>query len=173
MSRQTKRRRWPVPFANAGCCRLACSAMRLSPTVADIAAQMNLDAVQLHGNEDRDYLQQLRRALPGSCEIWTAERWARRPDSRGGDRLLFDNEGGGSGRPFDWSLIKGHPDLARALIAGGIGPDNVRAARELCAYAIDIGSSLDRKPGRKSPEKITALFDALRATSRDELRQCA
>jgi indole-3-glycerol phosphate synthase/phosphoribosylanthranilate isomerase len=116
----------------------------------------------------------LRDELPKACEIWTALSVGRDPlTSRGGDRLLFDNAGGGSGNSFDWSAVSNHPDLPRALIAGGIGPHNARAASALGAYAIDIGSAVDERPGRKSTEKIAALFEALRPTSRERLRQCA
>jgi indole-3-glycerol phosphate synthase/phosphoribosylanthranilate isomerase len=58
-------------------------------------------------------------------------------------------------------------------VAGGIGAQNARAAAALGAYAIDVGSSVDLRPGRKSSEKIEALFDALRPASRQRLRACA
>jgi indole-3-glycerol phosphate synthase/phosphoribosylanthranilate isomerase len=142
--------------------------------VAEIASSLKLHAVQLHGQEDADYVSALRSAFPQTYEIWTALSVGRDElTSRGGDRLLFDNGDGGSGRNFDWSQIADHPEMPRALIAGGIGPHNVREARALGAYAIDIGSAVDELPGRKSPEKIAALFDALRPTSRERLRQCA
>src|SRR5207237_9922146 len=138
--------------------------------IAEGSTLMNLHAVQLHGHEDEHYVRSLRRELPDSCEIWTALSVGREPlASRGGDRLVFDNEGGGSGRSFDWSLIQGHPELSRALIAGGIGPPNVRAARRLGAYAIDVGPAVDVRPGKKSPDKIADLFETLRPTARQRL----
>jgi indole-3-glycerol phosphate synthase/phosphoribosylanthranilate isomerase len=142
--------------------------------VSDLATLMNLHAVQLHGHEDVRYVRALRRELPRSCEIWTALSVGREPLSgRGGDRLLFDNGAGGTGRKFDWSLVRGHPELGRALIAGGIEPANARAARSLGGYAIDVGSAVDLRPGVKSPRLIAHLFDALRAPGRGEVRQCA
>ena len=143
-------------------------------TVADVATLMNLHAVQLHGHEDVEYVRALRRELHASCEIWTALSVGREPlTSRGGDRLGFDNGDGGSGCCFDWSLVARHPDLSRALVAGGIGAHNAAAARELGAHAIDVGSAVDLSRGRKSPEKIGALFEALRPRSRERLRACA
>ena len=143
-------------------------------TVADIATLLNLHAVQLHGGEDVEYVRSLWRELPQSCEVWTAVSVGREPlVGRGGDRLLFDNGAGGSGTMFDWMRIMGHPQLDRALVAGGIGPASARAAQRLGAYAIDVGSSVDAAPGKKSPEKIAALFDALRPLSRPRLRECA
>jgi indole-3-glycerol phosphate synthase/phosphoribosylanthranilate isomerase len=142
--------------------------------VADIATLLNLHAVQLHGHEDVEYVRALRRELHGSCEIWTALSVGREPlTSRGGDRLVFDNAEGGSGRAFDWRLIERHPELRRAIVAGGIGPQNARAAQRLGAHAIDVGSALDERPGRKSPEKIAAFFEMLRPGCRQQLRACA
>ena len=142
--------------------------------VAEIATVLNLHAVQLHGREDVDYVRSLRRALQRGCEIWTAVSVGREPlASRGGDRLLFDNGDGGSGRTFDWSLVRSHPELASGIVAGGIGAHNIADAAGLGAYAIDVGSSVDARPGRKSPDEIAALFEALRPTSRRPLRACA
>ena len=141
-------------------------------TVANYAAGLELDAVQLHGAEDEDYVRSLRRELRGACEIWKGVSVGSEPlVGRGGDRLLFDNGGGGSGRSFDWSVIEDHADLARSLVAGGIGAHNARAARGLGAYAIDVGSAVDERPGRKSPERIAALFETLRPPARE--RACA
>ena len=141
--------------------------------VAETAGRLGLNAVQLHGQEDEHYVTGLRRMLPEVCEIWgavDANRVLRRP---GVDRLLFDHGAGGSGRSFDWSMAARHPELPRALLAGGIGPANARAAMALGPYAIDVGSAVDHAPGLKSPAKIAALFDALRAPSRQELAKCA
>ena len=142
-------------------------------TILDAAAALNLHAVQLHGREDGEYVRALRRRLPDACEIWTATSVGSEPVVGSGDRLLFDNGDGGSGRTFDWSLIEDHPKLGQSLVAGGIGAHNARAARSLGAYAIDVGSAVDDVPGRKSPDKIAALFDALRPTARQRFRQCA
>jgi indole-3-glycerol phosphate synthase / phosphoribosylanthranilate isomerase len=142
--------------------------------VTDIATLLNLKAVQLHGHEDVEYVRALRRELHGSCEIWTALSVGREAlTSRGGDRPVFDNADGGSGQTFDWSLLKGHRELPQAIVAGGIGAANAQAARRLGAYAIDVGSSLDERPGRKSLRKIAALFEILRPPSRQRLRECA
>ena len=142
--------------------------------VAEASARLQLDAVQLHGAEDRPYVDALRRELVGACEIWTAASVGRDPlDGRGGDRMMFDHGDGGSGRSFDWSLIADHPELARSILAGGIGVHNAVAAAALGAGAIDVGSSVDSRPGLKSPWKIRALFEELRPAAREGLRQCA
>jgi indole-3-glycerol phosphate synthase/phosphoribosylanthranilate isomerase len=142
-------------------------------TLSDVATLLNLHAVQLHGHEDVQYIRGLRRELSPACEIWTALSVGREPlTSRGGDRLLFDNGDGGSGRSFDWGEIANHAELPHAIVAGGIGPANARAAREIGGYAIDVGSGVDSRPGRKSPDKIASLFDTLRPACREGFRAC-
>ena len=142
--------------------------------VAEMAAALHLHAVQLHGREDDEYVRALRAELSEACEIWTAISVGGPPlRQRAGDRPLFDNGAGGTGRMFDWSRIRQHPRLRDALVAGGVGPHNAREAAALGAYALDVGSSLDSVAGVKSAEKIRSLFEALRQPSREALCACA
>jgi phosphoribosylanthranilate isomerase len=67
-----------------------------------------------------------------------AQRRSEPLNGRGGDRLVFDNADGGR-HTFDWSLVRRHRELTRALIAGGVGPDNALEARSLGGFAIDVG----------------------------------
>ena len=144
--------------------------------VADLARQLRLSAVQLHGDESAAYITELRALLPTGCEIWKAVRvrGAIRPDqlaATGADRLLLDayRDGarGGTGQRFDWSLLAGH-DLSRVVIAGGLDPQNIAAAESLGAPLLDVSSGVERAPGVKSPALIEALMAALRGGGRKE-----
>ncbi len=105
-------------------------------------------------------------------ETWFAESQGDRV--RQADRIVFDNGPGGTGQTFDWSRIVGREELPRALLAGGIGINNAKAAQALGAYAIDVGSAMDETPGVKSHAKIASLFDTLRPTSRQKVTEpCA
>jgi indole-3-glycerol phosphate synthase/phosphoribosylanthranilate isomerase len=142
--------------------------------VGDLAIRLDLHAVQLHGHEDQDYIAALGRRLPPGCEIWTALSVGHEPlAGRGGDRLVFDNGNGGTGQTFDWQLVKGRRELAQAIVAGGIRPANARAAQQLGAFAIDVGSGVESSPGVKCSNKIHALFEALRPQARQALSACA
>ncbi|HEY0163867.1 MAG TPA: hypothetical protein VGB39_00670, partial [Sphingomicrobium sp.] len=166
----------PVATAARGSGILPVGVFRDAPLgeVTGVAAVLGLHAVQLHGREDDEYVDNLRAALCGKSEIWTAVSAGRHPVlHRSGDRLVFDNGAGGTGHAFDWDHVRGHPDLARGLVAGGIGPGNARAAMALGAFAIDVGSALDDAPGVKSHDKIRSLFEALRPPCRPGLRACA
>lgn len=140
--------------------------------VARVADALRLHAVQLHGQEDEEYIKLLRRHLPAGCEIWAASAVGRavaapRP---GADRTLFDSSlagrTGGTGRRFDWTRVKGRPELGRGLLAGGLGPENAAAASRVGAWALDVGSGVEACPGRKDKGKVRAFFDALRPPAR-------
>jgi indole-3-glycerol phosphate synthase/phosphoribosylanthranilate isomerase len=143
--------------------------------VAHCATLLGLAAVQLHGDECAAEARSIARRLPDGCALWKAFRVSGEPPTAfaAADRLLFDNGPGGTGKAFDWSLVRGHPELPSALIAGGIGARNARLAQSLGAHAIDVGSAVDERPGLKSPDKIAALFEALRPAARERLRACA
>lgn len=124
--------------------------------VRDVARQLPLAAVQLHGGE----------FVEAAPETWIAE--APGDPVPTADRILFDNGRGGTGETFAWSRIAHREELPRALLAGGIGIDNARAAQAVGAYALDIGSAMDETPGVKSHARIARLFDTLRPTSREK-----
>jgi indole-3-glycerol phosphate synthase/phosphoribosylanthranilate isomerase len=132
------------------------------------AASADLSAVQLHGAEPAEQIAGLRGLLPQEVEIWAAcpVNGSAAPARPGADRSLFDSGRGGTGEPFDWSLLAGRPDLPSAFLAGGIGPANARAAQAVGAYGLDVGSSVELAPGLKDPVRVAALFDALRLGSR-------
>ncbi|MGH8311726.1 MAG: bifunctional indole-3-glycerol-phosphate synthase TrpC/phosphoribosylanthranilate isomerase TrpF [Gammaproteobacteria bacterium] len=137
--------------------------------VAAVARAMKLAAVQLHGEEDAAYSHALRVRLPAECEIWKAVP-ARAPLPRavdfGVERLLLDTgrDGrlGGSGIAFDATALAGE-DLAGCVLAGGITPENAAVAAALGAWALDVNSGVELRPGVKSGQRIRSLFTTLRA----------
>ncbi len=139
--------------------------------VVTLARAVNLEVVQLHGDEDTAYLESLRDALAGTLRIWKAlpvDRLLKRADAywnRGVERLLVDTRNdrkwGGTGHVFDWSRLPTE-NRHRMMIAGGIGQNNVRAALALGAAGLDFNSALETSPGVKSPQRIAALFAQVR-----------
>jgi indole-3-glycerol phosphate synthase/phosphoribosylanthranilate isomerase len=145
--------------------------------VADRARALGLHAVQLHGDEDGAYVRGLRALLPEATEIWTvAAVGSEVPEPPpGADRTLFDSKvggrSGGTGIAFDWSRLEGR-DLGRAILAGGLGAGNARAAARLGTYALDVGSGVEAAPGRKDATRLRAFFEALRLPVRGEQASC-
>jgi phosphoribosylanthranilate isomerase len=66
---------------------------------------------------------------------------------------------GGTGRSFDWSLLP--DDLGRVFLAGGIRPENVRAAAALRPFGIDVSSGVESSPGVKDPARLEQLFSEI------------
>jgi indole-3-glycerol phosphate synthase/phosphoribosylanthranilate isomerase len=145
-------------------------------TVIEAANAYGLAAVQLHGSEDSAYAMHVKLSVPADCEIWTTVPVGDDEPAlalRGG-RPLFDTrvggQVGGTGKLFDWDRVRGHPEISRAIIAGGLGPETVAAAAGLGAWALDVNSSVEDAPGIKSATKLRALFAALRPAGRGEER---
>ena len=136
-----------------------------------IADTANLDAVQLHGDEDETFIQSLKERT--NVEIWKAvqirsaadvEKWI---DSSA-DILLFDayhkDERGGTGEVFDWSSLDAFE--RPFMLAGGIDSTNVaRAIRTVRSYGIDISSGIETN-GVKDDEKITAFTKIVKSIGR-------
>jgi indole-3-glycerol phosphate synthase/phosphoribosylanthranilate isomerase len=140
--------------------------------VAALAARLGLAGVQLHGEETPACVAALRGRLPAGCEIWKAVRVRGRIPplaETGADRLLLDGHRpgarGGAGRSFDWSLLDGHPEKRRVVLAGGLTPGNARAAHAVGCGALDVCSGVEAAPGSKDGMLLRRFFDALRGAA--------
>lgn len=137
-------------------------------SISDIvttAQRLGLAAVQLHGDEDRQFVSQLRAELPGKVQIWKALSIRDSLPSRDWpdvDRYVFDNGNGGSGQRFDWSLLHGQ-QLNNVLLAGGLGADNCVEASKLGCAGLDFNSGVESAPGVKDASKIASVFQTLKA----------
>ena len=132
-----------------------------------IATEVNLDAVQLHGDEDEAFIQSLKERT--NVEVWKAVQIRSAADAEAwidssADMLLFDayhkDERGGTGEVFDWSCLD---EFERPfMLAGGIDSANVaRAIRTVRPYGIDISSGIETE-GVKDDEKIKAFTNIVR-----------
>lgn len=133
--------------------------------VAQKAAQLSLFAVQLHGDENQAYIDELRAQLPDTVQIWKAlsvKDSLPARDLNHVDKYVFDNGQGGTGQRFDWSQLAGQT-LDNVILAGGLGADNcVEAAKAGCA-GLDFNSGVESAPGIKDANKLAAVFQTLRA----------
>lgn len=100
-----------------------------------------IDIAQLHGKEDDAYIQRVKGFGPTikAFQIRTKEDILSALES-GADYILLD-QGKGSGKTFDWSLI---PQIERDFfLAGGITIENIEDSKKLHPYAIDVSSSVE------------------------------
>ena len=132
-----------------------------------IATEVNLDAVQLHGDEGEAFIQSLKERT--NVEVWKAVQIRSAADAEAwidssADMLLFDayhkDDRGGTGEVFDWSCLD---EFERPfMLAGGIDSTNVaRAIRTVRPYGIDISSGIETE-GVKDDEKIKAFTNIVR-----------
>ena len=132
-----------------------------------IANKVNLDAVQLHGDEDEAFIRSLKERI--NVEVWKAVQIRSASDAEtwidsSADMLLFDayhkDERGGTGEVFDWSCLD---EFERPfMLAGGIDSTNVaRAIRTVRPYGIDISSGIETD-GMKDNDKIKAFINVVK-----------
>lgn len=136
-----------------------------------IANEANLDAVQLHGDEDEAFIQSLKERT--NVEVWKAVQIRSAADveawiDSSADMLLFDayhkDERGGTGEVFDWSSLDAFE--RPFMLAGGIDSTNVaRAIRTVRPYGIDISSGIETN-GVKDDEKIKAFTKIVNSIGR-------
>lgn len=139
---------------------------------------LQLDAIQLHGDEPPQFLAQLmprpvvRAFRIGEAGIGFAIDYLRECERLGCSpaMVLFDAQVsgvyGGSGQLGKWdsaaqfARMPEHPPL---VIAGGLTPWNVaEAVRSVRPAAVDTASGVEMSPGRKSPDLVSAFVAAAR-----------
>ena len=118
-----------------------------------IAAELNLDIAQLHGGETPD-------RHPRGIRIWKAFRVQAEtiPDTAyPAEAILLD--GSDNGRTFDWDVAKRFP--GKLIVAGGLTPENVRAAVEQTnPWGVDTASGVELSPGRKDHARMKLFIEA-------------
>ena len=133
---------------------------------AELAESGVIRAIQLHGQEDEDYIRRLRKLIGGDIpviqafSVQTVEDLQRAEESSA-DYVLLDQGSGGTGKTFDWSLAEGF--TRPFLLAGGLSTDNLAEAIErLSPWAVDLSSSLEIG-GLKDRDKIIEAVNIVRS----------
>jgi indole-3-glycerol phosphate synthase/phosphoribosylanthranilate isomerase len=107
---------------------------------------------------------------PGDASSDLVQLYAREHDHRARDAVLL-RAGDEVARVIDLPWLESDPthlDRARAvdgrvMLAGGLGPENVREAiEEVRPWAVDASSSLESEPGVKDHERVRAYVAAAR-----------
>lgn len=133
--------------------------------------ECGLDVLQQHGDEP-----------PGDCvfegcEVWKAVRVKSRASiefagSYHTAGILFDayneSEYGGSGKVFNWELLRLFEDRRRIILAGGLSPENVaEAVQSVRPWAVDVSSGVETD-GRKDLGKVKLFIENARGIEIDE-----
>ena len=74
-----------------------------------------------------------------------------------------DGDFGGTGETFPWTLLDQIKINKPLILAGGLRPENVRAAvKMLRPYAVDVATGVESRPGKKDHSKMRDFIAAVR-----------
>lgn len=135
--------------------------------VLKIASHLKLNVLQFHGGETPEYIEKF-----NGYKAWKAVHVTCAHDLEklelydGADALLLDSSingmYGGTGKCFDWNIIKGLKVNKPLVIAGGLNPENVNLVlSELEPFAVDVSSGVETD-GVKDYSKIKEFIDKAR-----------
>lgn len=128
-----------------------------------------LDVIQLHGEENAEYIDKLRENC--GCEIWKAVRVKYADDIAKADalpvhKLLIDSFSvgsyGGTGKRVDLDIFSQVNISKPFFLAGGLNEDNICYAMEkVQPYGVDFSSSVETD-GFKDENKIKRIVETIR-----------
>ena len=173
--------------------KLGTDANRLSPiyrvgvfvnedtnTIIEIANYCKLTHIQLHGDESPEYCEQLPfliiKAFRIKENLGTDEKHLSQNLTQEIKKyqtiyaFLLDTyqKGiyGGTGKQFDYSLIKDLPRDKVFFLSGGLNPDNIVEVVQIANPDwVDISSGVEISPGKKDKFKIQKLFQNLKSAN--------
>jgi len=136
--------------------------------VETIALYLNLDVVQLHGEESPAYCREIKKRLIKSIAVTEGSDLKKEaePYLPLVDAFLLDTfaDGlkGGTGKTFPWEKAVGFSDYYNVILAGGLNPLNVGQAISLVRpYAVDVASGVE-KNGKKDKELIRKFVEEVK-----------
>lgn len=131
---------------------------------------VGLDYIQLHGEESPSFIQKVGLPTIKAFSVKSIED-VQRASEYAVDYYLFDAPGtlykGGSGIPFDWTLLeKSGISREKLILAGGLHVDNVQEAiSRVQPQMVDVSSGVE-KDKRKDELLIRSFIDAVRDEER-------
>jgi phosphoribosylanthranilate isomerase len=135
-----------------------------------------LDMVQLHGDESPHFCEKVANYVTIVKAFRLSDNdpldWIVRPYHEGSDMYMFDTLGagyGGTGKKFDWNILKKAMIDKLYLLSGGIEPGDEENLKEFIKepvakklFAIDINSKFEVSAGIKDMEKVKKFVKALK-----------
>jgi len=139
--------------------------------------EYRLDMVQLHGDETPFVCEKIANYVTVVKAFRLSDNdpidWITRPYHESSDMFMFDTMGagyGGTGKKFDWNVLKGSAINKLFFLSGGIEPGDERKLREFETeevgkklFSIDINSKFEVSPGVKNIEKVREFCLNLRS----------
>ncbi len=132
--------------------------------INDVTTTAKLNLIQLHGDEMPELAESLMLPSIKSFRMQDAFDFSVLDKYPSANFLLdtfSQNEFGGTGKSFDWSIIP-QPIRSRIIIAGGVSEKNVEEIfTKISPYAVDVSSSLEISPGKKDHDKMKSFFQII------------
>lgn len=127
--------------------------------LSEIVSSRLFSHIQFHGQENPTMLIDLPIKTIKTFSVETEADLREIDKYQGADYFLFDTRirkaRGGTGKTFDWTLIKKITGKKPFILAGGLGPENVLQAIRSCnPAAVDLNSRLESEPGKKDPARM-------------------
>ena len=137
--------------------------------IKEILKKLKIDYVQLHGEENSDYIAELKKEnsikVIKNIPIRSSEDFLNTKKYCNVDMFLFDYKPledelpGGNAKTFSWNLISDIKIEKPWFLSGGINIYNINEIKKYTIpYGIDISSGVEDKLGIKSNSKITSLL---------------
>ena len=131
-------------------------------------SEVQLNMIQLHGDESSNFCNQFEVPVFKAVRIKNEASLSVMDQYNVAGFLLdtFSNQQyGGTGKTFDWSIINEQIDTP-IILSGGLNPDNILDAIDsVNPAAIDVNSGVELSPGKKDHQKINLLFENLKNTN--------
>jgi indole-3-glycerol phosphate synthase / phosphoribosylanthranilate isomerase len=136
--------------------------------INEVAQQVGLLAVQLHGDEPPEFCHSITRPVIKALRLQDMADIGRiRAYHEVAWRILLDTPAhgwGGSGIIHDWTIARAAAQEAPILLAGGLTPENVAAAiQQVHPWGVDVSSGVETN-GYKEISKIRAFIERVRAS---------
>ena len=136
------------------------------------ARQVDVDYVQLNGEEDEAYMRAMWKPVIRQVRIKSDMSQDELSDlvdhHLSMDRIVLldrydEDQPGGTGKTFDWSVAEGIADREGVLLAGGLKPGNVSSAlQELNPWGVDVSTGVETD-GVKDHSKIRAFIETVKS----------
>jgi phosphoribosylanthranilate isomerase len=134
--------------------------------VVRVRGLLDLDWVQLHGDEPDSYLETLGERVIRRVPVGSEIDWSRVADLAERCLPLFD-PGAGDGVAWSWEVLGESPPGIRFGLAGGLSPGNVAdAVRTVRPYLVDVSSGVEAAPGIKDHTKVRDFISNVRTLER-------
>ena len=132
---------------------------------------LNLNFIQLHGDEDNDYINEIKQtgikvfkkiSLENKSDLGFVR------DYKDADSILFDYKPktdelpGGNAKSFDWNILKNLNLNKPWFLSGGVNKKNIQdIISNINPFGVDLSSGVEKELGIKDNDTINNFMDKI------------